>query len=168
MSCRSKSFLGVVSVVLCLFAAATLATPSVADTEGEEIDALRRQVEDLTDALVLARGEIDALKAQAARSEFAQYPPLTLKPANVEPELHDGLLVLDANRELQMVVLNKGSRDGMRAGIPLGVVRLDKVVARVRVVDVRSRISGAVVLARDGGDFPEAGDTLIPVRDAVE
>ena len=43
------------------------------------------------------------------------------------------------------MVGNFGAREGVKIGMPLRVKRGNEVVARLRVVDVRERICGAII-----------------------
>jgi hypothetical protein len=53
--------------------------------------------------------------------------------------------VLDVNPNLRLVVLNVGRIQGARIGMPLVVLRGDRVVAELKIVDVRQRICGALI-----------------------
>jgi hypothetical protein len=57
-------------------------------------------------------------------------------------------------------LLDFGAREGVKIGMPLRVKRGDKVVARLRVVDVRERICGAII--------QESGKEKIKVGDRLE
>ena len=55
---------------------------------------------------------------------------------------------------------------GVRAGMVLMVMREKRSLARVRVVDVRRRVAGAVIEELlPGAPFPESGDRLVVVTD---
>jgi len=60
------------------------------------------------------------------------------------PGLMDGK-VLSVKEEWSLVVGDLGARQGVKIGMPLRVVRDGKTVATLRVVDVREKISGAVI-----------------------
>lgn len=66
--------------------------------------------------------------------------------------------VLDFHPQLRVVVLDVGEEQGARVGMPFVVVRGEEVVAEVRVVEVRRRVSGAVVEAMPRGATVAAGD----------
>lgn len=67
--------------------------------------------------------------------------------------------VLSTKPEAALVVLNVGSRDGVRAGMPFTIFRQDQAVAQVMVVDVRKSISGAVIQETAAkGASPMVGD----------
>ena len=53
--------------------------------------------------------------------------------------------VLDVNPDLRLVVLNVGLLQGARIGMPLIVLRGDRVIAELKIVDVRQRICGALI-----------------------
>jgi hypothetical protein len=53
--------------------------------------------------------------------------------------------VLDVNPNLRLVVLNVGLVHGARVGMPLVVLRGDRVVAELKIVEVRQRICGALI-----------------------
>ena len=65
------------------------------------------------------------------------------------------------NQALGVVVLDAGLGLGIRPGMLFGVLRDDRVVGRLRAVDVRERIAGAV-LEETEGEWPEAGDRAVP------
>jgi hypothetical protein len=43
------------------------------------------------------------------------------------------------------VVANLGHRHGVKVGMPFQVIRDERIIGTVRVVDVREKISGAVI-----------------------
>jgi len=66
-------------------------------------------------------------------------------PANkVEPVLTDAMVV-DVKEDLSLVVTNIGAKHGVKIGMPFQVIRDNKIIGFVRVVDVREKISGAVI-----------------------
>jgi hypothetical protein len=69
----------------------------------------------------------------------------TTNPAAEEaPSLMDATVV-SVKDEWSFVVGNVGEKQGVKIGMPLRVLRNDKRVATLRVVDVRQRICGAVI-----------------------
>jgi hypothetical protein len=68
--------------------------------------------------------------------------------------------VISVKEEWSFVVGNFGAREGVKIGMPLRVKRGDDVVAKLRVVDVRERICGAVI--------QESGKEKIKVGDRLE
>ncbi len=66
----------------------------------------------------------------------------------VQPGLMDGS-VLSVKEEWSFVVGNLGENQGVKVGMPMRVMRGDRKIASVRVVDVRQRICGAVIQQMD-------------------
>lgn len=101
----------------------------------------------------------EALEAAVAKAEDvirAANGTGTLAPG--AGDLHNAKVV-SAKPEAALVVLDVGSRDGVRAGMPFTIFRQDQPIAQVLVVDVRKSICGAVVqetVAR--GATPMVGD----------
>jgi hypothetical protein len=57
--------------------------------------------------------------------------------------------VISVKDEWSLVVGNIGEKQGVKMGMPMRVMRGDKLIATLRVVDVRQRICGAVVQKMD-------------------
>jgi hypothetical protein len=77
-----------------------------------------------------------------------------------QPTLMDGNVV-SIKDEWSLVVGNLGERQGVRVGMPLRVVRDGRVIATLRVVDVRQKICGAVIQEMDSGkEKIKVGDRL--------
>lgn len=75
----------------------------------------------------------DALKSSINQAGEAGKKELTeASVVSIKPEL--GVLVLDV-----------GTKDGAKPGMPFNIFRADKPIARVLITDVRSTVSGAVV-----------------------
>ncbi|MGA2220887.1 MAG: hypothetical protein ABSH21_03745 [Verrucomicrobiia bacterium] len=66
--------------------------------------------------------------------------------------------VLEVNPKLQLVVLDVGMLQGARVGMPFLVVRGDRAVAELRVVEVRRRICGALIEKVEKGVALAVGD----------
>jgi hypothetical protein len=70
-------------------------------------------------------------------------------PAEVpEPTLMDGS-VISVKEEWSLVVGNLGEKQGVKIGMPMRVMRDDRRIATLRVIDVRQKICGAVVQEMD-------------------
>jgi hypothetical protein len=77
-----------------------------------------------------------------------------------EPSLMDGN-VLSVKDEWSFVVGNLGEKQGVKIGMPIRVMRGDKRIATLRVIDVRQRICGAVIQEMDSKkDRIKVGDRL--------
>ena len=68
----------------------------------------------------------------------------TMASAPVAANLNDGQ-VISVKDDYSLAVMNLGSVQGVKIGMPFVIVRGNKFIARGRVVDVREKISGAVV-----------------------
>ena len=75
----------------------------------------------------------------------------------LEPTL-EAAEVLEVNPDLRLVVLNVGLLHGVRVGMPFVVLRGDRVVAELRVVEVRRRICGALIDKKDTNVTLAVGD----------
>ena len=76
------------------------------------------------------------------------------------PDLMDGK-VISVKEEWSLVVGNFGAQQGVKIGMPLRVMRSGRNIATLRVVDVRDKISGAVVQEMDSEkDRIKVGDRL--------
>ena len=82
------------------------------------------------------RAANEAMDASAAKDAAASAGPVA--------DLNNGQVV-SIKEEYSLVVANIGSQQGVKIGMPLQILRGDHLVARARVVDVRERISGAVI-----------------------
>jgi len=70
-------------------------------------------------------------------------------PAEVpDPTLMDGS-VISVKEEWSFIVGNLGEKQGVKIGMPMRVMRDDRKIATLRVVDVRQKICGAVVQDMD-------------------
>ena len=76
------------------------------------------------------------------------------------PSLMDGK-VISVRDEWSLVVGNLGKQQGVKIGMPLRIVRAGKTIATLRVVDVREKISGAVIQELDSEKVKiKVGDRL--------
>jgi hypothetical protein len=77
-----------------------------------------------------------------------------------QPSLLDGSVV-SVKDEWSLVVGNIGEAQGVKIGMPMRVLRGDKKIATLRVVDVRQKICGAVIQEMDSEkDKIKVGDRL--------
>jgi hypothetical protein len=78
----------------------------------------------------------------------------------VEPSLMDGS-VISVKEQWSFVVGNIGENHGVKIGMPMRVMRGDRRIGTLRVVDVRQRICGAVIQEMDAeGEKIKVGDRL--------
>jgi hypothetical protein len=111
-----------------------------------------------------ARAELEA----QLRSTNALIGKTEAGTPSEQPTLMDGR-VISVKEEWSLVVGNFGEKQGVKLGMPLRVMRNDRVIATLRVVDVRQKICGAVI--QDLGsekDKIKVGDTLqVDARQSV-
>ena len=69
-------------------------------------------------------------------------------PDSAEPSLLDGS-VISVKDEWSFVVGNLGEKQGVKIGMPMRVMRNDRKIATLRVVDVRQKICGALIQEMD-------------------
>jgi hypothetical protein len=72
----------------------------------------------------------------------------TNAPDSPRPSLMDGS-VISVKEEWSFVVGNLGEKQGVKIGMPMRVMRDDRKIATLRVVDVRQKICGAVIQEMD-------------------
>jgi len=72
----------------------------------------------------------------------------TSAPQSAQPNLMDGS-VISVKDEWSFVVGNLGEKQGVKIGMPLRVMRGERKIGTLRVVDVRQKICGAVIQEMD-------------------
>lgn len=140
-----------------------LATLALADQNQvlrHEVLELEEQVQQLTVALASVRAESDQLRFQVDRSDLG----VTGFPAPSAHFAKDDIEIVDVNRSLRMVVIDAGAVRGVRPGMAFDVLREGKYVARLRAVDVRDAVAGAVIENMEMRQPPAQGDRVIPQR----
>jgi len=144
----------------------------------EEAELLaRRLVEEnleLQADIAQLRAERDGLLARLADGQYAsdrlQVVPERLSEVGQAQGSVSlaGWSVLEANRELGLVAVRAGARDGLRSGLMLAVIRDGGLVARVKIVEVRERIAAGHIEALAEGRFPQEGDRVVVWRSRRE
>ncbi len=105
-----------------------------------------------------AKGRMD-VEAQL-RSTNTLITKSTSAPDVPEPSLMDGS-VISVKEEWSFVVGNLGGKQGVKIGMPMRVMRDDRKMATLRVVDVRQKICGAVIQEMDSNkEKIKVGDRL--------
>lgn len=117
-----------------------------------EIVRLRDEVGRLTLSLAKAKAEIDELGIGGRRAAAE---------ATVHEAKSAGWLVADLNPDLKLAVIDAGRGSGLKQGMTVYVVRDGKNVARLRIVDVRERISGAAIEEIFDAGRPAKGDRVV-------
>ena len=117
----------------------------------DENNGLRAEVHNLTEALLLfmkssvgAEPEARKLAEEAVATAEAKLLDDKLPTQEERGDLSSATII-SKKEEFGLVVLNVGSKHGVREGMPFRVVRKDRPIGTVMVVDVRDKISGAVV-----------------------
>jgi hypothetical protein len=77
----------------------------------------------------------------------------------VVTELREGQ-ILHVNDELGSVILNIGSKLGVKSGMPFRVLREDKVVGRLKAFQVREQVSAALIEFRSPNQILKRGDKV--------
>jgi hypothetical protein len=106
----------------------------------------------------------DAKARMDVETQLRSVDKLVTKSTNApdlpEPSLMDGS-VISVKDEWSFVVGNLGEKQGVKIGMPMRVMRGDKRIATLRVIDVRQRICGAVIQEMDSKkDRIKVGDRL--------
>lgn len=70
--------------------------------------------------------------------------PNAVEATALAPSVTDGMAI-STKDDLALVVMNIGSKHGVKVGMPFEVFRGERRIGAVRVVDVREEIAGAVV-----------------------
>jgi hypothetical protein len=103
----------------------------------------------------------DAQARMEVETQLRRSSELAAKSQNSPEEtatLMDGR-VISVKDEWSLVVGNIGEKQGVKMGMPMRVIRADKLIATLRVVDVRQRICGAVIQEMGSGKI-KVGDRL--------
>lgn len=69
--------------------------------------------------------------------------------------------VISIKEDLSLIVANVGSTHGVKVGMPFRVMRGEKAVGLVRVVDVRENIAGALIQSLSDKEQIKSGDRLV-------
>ena len=103
------------------------------------------------------------VELQSAMKESTEVLGLSAKAPTEVPlapaRLTDSIVVSVKN-DLALIVDNVGLRHGVRLGMPFDVVRGDAVIGTIRIVDVRDKISGALVQNLSKDETIKVGDRL--------
>jgi hypothetical protein len=65
--------------------------------------------------------------------------------ANSVPATMTDGMAISVKEDLSLVVINLGTRQGVKVGMPFRVMRGDNLIGSVQVVDVREKFAGAVI-----------------------
>jgi hypothetical protein len=97
---------------------------------------------------------------RAANNALGLVQPNVQEAQPVPATLTDAIAI-SVRDDLSLVVANVGSIHGVKLGMPFRVWRGDREIGLVRIVDVREKISGAVIQALGSDtDTVKLGDRL--------
>ena len=118
------------------------------------------------EAAVKWAAESDASKKAAARSDFESAKRTleatmkkTAEPRPMASGLTDARIVA-VDRDQQAVVLNLGSLQGAKEGMPFRILRKDQVIGSCRLIEVREMTSAGLPEQLAQGIQPEVGDRV--------
>jgi hypothetical protein len=138
----------------------------LAKKENEDFRSTLIELSEAVIALLKSTDDIPAEGRMAVETSLRKANELLGTPVGaenaqaVEPTLQEAMVV-DVRDELSLIVANVGEKHGVKIGMPFQVWRDGRKVGEVRVVDVRDRISGAVVQNLENNKNPvKAGDRL--------
>ena len=128
-----------------------------------DIVRLREEVVKLTLELARSRSEIDEGRARKGSGGQSADRRVDDGPRVVASADSEAWLIADVNLDLKLVVFGAGNDRDVKKGMPLACMRGEKVIARLRVVEVRERMTGAVIEEVVGSVNPEKGDRVVPM-----
>jgi len=87
-----------------------------------------------------------ALEAEIRNANLALglSSPNAVEASAVPATISDGV-VISVKDDLALIVMNLGTKHGVKVGMPFQVIRDRKIIGSVRVVDVRGKIAGAFI-----------------------
>ena len=107
--------------------------------------------------------EVPAVR-EALESALVAATALADADSSVEPVAGSSRIessrIVSIKPEQRLLLINAGQRAGLKPGTPLRIYRNDRPLASAVVVEVRNSLSGSVVTALEGEEFPQVGDTL--------
>jgi predicted RNase H-like nuclease (RuvC/YqgF family) len=105
----------------------------------------------------------DAKARMDLEAQLRSLNTLITKSASAEDVPEAGLMdgsIISVKQEWSFVVGNVGEKQGVKIGMPMRVMRDDRKIATLRVVDVRQKICGAVIQEMDSKQEIRVGDHL--------
>ena len=105
-----------------------------------------------------ARLDLEAAMRDCAKA-LGIASPESVTAAPIPSTLTDGMVV-SIEPSLALFVANLGSRQGVKVGMPFEVIRDQRVIGTVRVVQVRDKIAGALIQNLSDKETVKVGDRL--------
>ena len=118
------------------------------------------------EAAVKWAAETDSAKRASARSEFESAKrtlEATMKETLAARPIASGLTdaqIVAVDRDQQAVVLNLGSLQGAKEGMPFRILRKDQVIGSCRLIEVREMTSAGLPEQLAKNAQPEVGDRV--------
>ena len=138
----------------------------IAKKENEDFRSVLIQLSESVLALLKSTDKIGPEYRMAVEEQMRRANEILGAPTNaaaaeaVEPTLQDAMIV-DVKDELSLVVANVGEKHGVKYGMPFQVWRDGKKIGEVTVVNMKSRICGAIIQNLENPKNPvQAGDRL--------
>lgn len=125
----------------------------------EKLD-YQKQVARLSASLARMQAEFDR---QMVENESAEVGPSVRVATKSNRSLFDGR-VTDFQGDLDMVILDIGAASGVKSGMQFSLVQEGQGIGRVRVIDVRPGLSGAVIEILKNTEKPLRGIRVIPYK----
>jgi hypothetical protein len=126
-------------------------------------DRLHQLVECAQAMLQPGAAEIPAVRAALESALVAAMAPSDVHSADeafTATSRIESSRIVSIKPEQRLLLINAGQRAGLKPGTPLRIYRNDRPLASAVVVEVRNSLSGSVVTALEGEEFPQVGDTL--------
>ena len=123
------------------------------------LEAKEREVETLQGQLAETMAALDLARGSNPQTPVVGSPAVGTDAVEVTDIAQ--VRVLEVNRDMQVAVVSGGSGAGMKTGMRFYVLRGDRMIAQLKLVDVRDRVAGGLIERVEKGSFPEAGDRVI-------
>ena len=141
---------------------------------GEELEQRLRKVTLLAEEAVKSADRVDPKKRALLEEEVRAVKKLlgpgkwerkqegeASEPESVDVEALKAARVAEFRKDLSLVVLNVGREHGIRLGMPFDIVRDNRLVATVYVVEVRDKICGALIERMEGKNPVKMDDQAV-------
>jgi hypothetical protein len=113
----------------------------------DAVEQLVRLSEAIT-ILVKTSGEIKTEARMAVEAELRETAQILGASGEIGMETIANLQdarVVDFKEDLSLLIANVGSANGVKVGMPFRILREGQLIGKAKVIDVRERISGAVI-----------------------
>jgi len=108
----------------------------------------------------LGKAISEGKRVMTAESASVELPPIIVKPSTLGLQGLRGEIIA-VNTEEKFVIVDVGENSGLRAGVLLRVMRGDREIATVEVIETRNDIAAADIKEVVSGFFIQEGDIII-------